>query len=62
MEQRTSTTAGGISMFRVVLVREVRKLLFLSLAPRLGRQGIDSGLVLTCFSGENIDVVSGMEL
>lgn len=62
MEQRTSTTAGGISLFRVVPVREVRKLLFLSLSPGLGRQGIDSGLVLTRFSGENIDVVSDKEL
>lgn len=54
MEQCTLT--GGISMLRVLLVREVWKFLFLSLAPSLGLEGIDSGFVLTHFSGENINV------
>lgn len=49
-------------MLRVLLVREVWKFLFLSLASGLGLEGIDNGLVLIHFSGENIHVVGDKEL
>lgn len=60
MEQCALT--GCISMLRVLLVREVWKFLFLSLAPSLGLEGVDSGFVLTHFSGESINVVGDKEL
>lgn len=62
MDQCTLTTAGDTSTLRALLPRKVWKLLFLSLAPGLGLEGIDSGLVLTHFSWENVHVVSDKEL
>lgn len=62
VDQCALKTAGGMNTLRVLLVREVWKLLFLSLAPGLGLEGIDSGFVLIHFSGENIHVVDDKEL
>lgn len=61
VEWCTSATAGGVSMLRVLLVREVRKLLYLSLAPGLGLEDSDMTLCLA-ISLLKTDVVGDKEL